>query len=137
MRFLQSVAIRAAITLTLPLLVGILASCATVDAISTQYIGAPRPPPTDPAHVAILREPPTQPHDGLGEVVVDASTQPAPPIEQVEDKLRSEAAKMGADAIFVVVDRVQPIGFYLYGPWGGADPVFGRRVVGVAIKYRT
>ena len=58
-------------------------------------------------------------------------------MEQVEDKLRSEAAKMGADAIFVVVDRVQPIGFYLYGPGGGADPVFGRRVVGVAIKYRT
>ena len=113
-----------------------LVACATVDAMSKPYIGAPHPPPTDPAHVTILREPPTQAHDGLGEVLVDASTQPAAPIEQVEDKLRTEAAKMGADAIVVVVDRLQPVGVYVYGPWS-ADPVLGRRVVGVAIKYRS
>lgn len=77
-----------------------------------------------------------QTHDGLGEVVIDASTQPTAPIEQIEDKLRTEAAKMGADAIVVVVDRVQTVGVYVYGPWS-AEPVLGRRVVGVAIKYRT
>ena len=124
------------IALVLGFLVPMLVACATVDTMSTPYIGAPHPPPTDPAQVAILRAPPTQPHDGLGEVVVDASTQPAAPIAQIEDKLRTEAAKMGADAIVVVVDRVQPVGVYVYGPWG-ADPVFGRRIVGVAIKYRT
>ncbi len=124
------------IALVLGFLIPMLVACATVDAMSTPYIGAPHPPPTDPAHVAILREPPTQAHDGLGEVVVDSSTQPAAPIGQIEDKLRTEAAKMGADAIVVVVDRVQPVGVYVYGPWS-ADPVFGRRVVGVAIKYRT
>ena len=47
-----------------------------------------------------------QAHDALGEVVVDASIQPAAPIEQIEDKLRSEAAKMGADAIVIQVDRI-------------------------------
>jgi hypothetical protein len=124
------------IALLLGLLVPMLVACATVDAMSRPYIGAPHPPATEPAHVAILREPPTQAHDGLGEVVVDASTQPAAPIEQIEDKLRTEAAKMGADAIVVVIDRIQPIGVYVYGPWS-ADPVLGRRVIGVAIKYRT
>jgi hypothetical protein len=124
------------IALVLGFLVPMLVACATVDTMSTAYIGAPHPLPTDPAHVAILREPPTQAHDGLGEVVVDASTQPPAPIEQIENKLRTEAAKMGADAIVVVVDRVQPVGVYVYGPWS-ADPVLGRRVVGVAINYRT
>jgi len=124
------------IALVLGFLVLMLVACATVDTMSTPYIGAPHPPPTDSAHVVILREPPTQAHDGLGEVVVDASTQPAAPIEQIENTLRTEAAKMGADAIVVVVDRVQPVGVYVYGPWS-ADPVLGRRVVGVAIKYRT
>ena len=124
------------IALVLGFLVPMLVACATVDTMSTPYIGAPHPPPTDSAHVAILRQPPTQAHDGLGEVVVDASTQPAAPIEQIENTLRTEAAKMGADAIVVVVDRVQPVGVYVYGPWS-ADPVLGRRVVGVAIKYRT
>ena len=117
-------------------LMPMLVACATVDALSTPYIGAPHPPPTDSAHVVILHEPPTQAHDALGEVVVDASIQPAAPIEQIEDKLRSEAAKMGADAIVIQVDRIQPVGAYVYGPWS-ADPVFARRVIGVAIKYRT
>lgn len=115
-----------------------LTACATVDAMSNPYIGAPHPPPTDPARVAIVHEPPNQAHDGLGEIVVDASLRPAPPIEQIEDKLRAEAAKLGAEAVVIVLDRVQPIGFYVYGPWwGSAEPVMGRRVVGVAIKYRT
>ena len=124
------------IALVLGFLIPMLVACATVNTVSTPYIGAPHLPPTEPVHVAILREPPTQAHDVLGQVVVDASTQPAAPIEQIEDKLRTEAAKMGADAIVVVVDRVQPVGVYVYGP-GSADPVLGRRVVGVAIKYRS
>ena len=125
------------ITIVLASIAAVLAGCATVDATSTPYIGAAHPPPTDPAGVTILREPPTQPHDGLGEVIVDASTQPAPPIEQVENKLKIEAARLGADAVVIVLDRIQPVGFYVYGPCGGADPVFGRRVVGVAIKFRS
>jgi len=126
------------IVLVLAFLVGMLTACATVAATSMQYIGAPHPPATDAGRVAILRAPPPLAHDRLGEVVVDASTEPPPPIEQVEDKLRSEAAKLGADAIVIVVDQVQPIGAYVYGPgWGSVDPVIGRRIVGVAIRYRT
>jgi hypothetical protein len=120
-------------------LAGALGACATIDAISTQYIGAPRPAPTDPAQVAIVHAVPTQPHDGLGEIIVDASTSPAPPVEDVEGRLRAEAARMGADAVLIVVDRIQPIGTYVYGSYWGPSfqPVTGRRVVGVAIKYRS
>jgi hypothetical protein len=116
----------------------LLVACATVDATSTQYIGAPHPPPTDPARVAVLRTPPSQPHDRLGEVVVDASTEPPPPIADIEAKLTAEAAKLGADAVVIVLDRVVPTAVYVSGPWWGrsVDTVTGRKIVGVAIKYR-
>jgi len=116
----------------------VLASCATIDATVTQYAGAPRFPPTNPASVQIIRVEPIRPHERLGEIEVDASAEPAPPIAQVEDKLRAEAASIGADAVVVVVDRLQPGGAFVSGPWFGrdVDVIKGRKVVGVAIKYR-
>jgi hypothetical protein len=124
--------------LLLALAVWLLAACATVDATTTQYIGAPRFPARDPATVEIMRTEPTRPHERLGEIVVDASTEPAPPIAKVEDKLRTEAGKLGADAVVVVYDRVQAVGAYVSGPWfdRSVNPITGRKVVGVAIKYR-
>jgi hypothetical protein len=119
--------------------VAMLVACSpTVEATSTQFVGANHPPPSDPANVKILRTEPTAPHDRLGEVVVDASVEPAPPVAQIEDKLRQDAAKMGADAVVVVLDRVQPTGIYVSGPWWGrsAETVSGRKLIGVAIKYR-
>ena len=117
---------------------GLLSACATVDATTMQYVGAPRFPPSDPAKVQILPTEPTRPHDRLGEITVDASTDPAPPIEKVEDKLKAEAAKLGADAAVVVYDRIAPIGAYVTGPWWGRnlDTISGRKLVAVAIKYR-
>lgn len=116
----------------------VLAACATVDATTTQYVGVPRFAPTVPAAVQILRVEPRRPHERLGEIVVDASTDPAPPIEQVENKLREEGAKIGADAVVVVVDRIQPVGAYVSGPWwgGSIQTITGRKLIGVAIKYR-
>ncbi len=64
----------------------------------------------------ILRGEPSRPHDRLGEIVVDASIDPPPPIEKVEAKLRSEASKLGADVVIVVSDRVQEVGAFLSGP---------------------
>lgn len=116
-----------------------LAACsATVESTSTQFVGAPHPQPSDPATVKIVRAEPTEPHDRLGEVVVDASVDPTPPVSQIEDKLRQEAAKLGADAVVVVLDRIQPTAVYVSGPWWGrsAETVTGRKLVGVAIKYR-
>ena len=123
--------------LPLAALACMLASCASINATTTQYVGAPRFPPSDPAAVQILRTEPIRPHVRLGEIVVDASIEPAPPISEVEDKLRAEAAKLGADAVVVVVDRIQPVGAFVSGPWWGGDVdiIKGRKLVGVAIKY--
>src|SRR5262245_8293645 len=108
-----------------------LAAYATVDATTTQDIGAPRFPPSDPARVQILRVEPQRAHDRLGDIVVDASTDPAPPIEKIEAKLRDEASKLGADAVVVVYDRVQPTAAYVRPSVGsqhsGGDGTEGRR----------
>ena len=69
---------------------------------------------------------------------MDASLEPAPPVPDVEQRLRVHGAKLGADAVVVVYDRVQPVALYVSGPWRGrsVEGVSGRKLVGVAIKYR-
>ncbi|HEX5220052.1 MAG TPA: hypothetical protein VFZ59_10840 [Verrucomicrobiae bacterium] len=116
----------------------LLVSCATIDSHSTQYVGASHPPPTDPVRVEILRTTPTRSHERIGEVKLDASTDPAPPIADVEARLRKEAAKIGADAVVVVYDRIQPVGAYVSGSWWGrsVSTISGRVLIGVAIKYK-
>jgi hypothetical protein len=123
---------------TLALVAGALAACASVDVQTTEYVGAPRYQPTEPNSVQILRTEPTAPHDRLGEIVVDASTDPAPPVTEIEQKLTQAAAKMGANAVVVVLDRVQPVAAYVTGPWWGRsiESVSGRKVIGVAIRFR-
>ena len=115
-----------------------LAACASVDVQSTEYVAAPRYQPTDAKSVQILRPEPTAPHDRLGEVMVDASTDPPPPVVEIEQKLRQAAAKMGANAVVVVLDRVQPVAAYVTGPyWGRSiESVSGRKVIGIAIRFR-
>lgn len=117
------------------------ASCATVSATSMQYVGAPGQSPTDPSHVQILTAPPAQPHERLGEISLTASTQPSPAVSNVEEKIREKAGRLGADAVVIVSDSLQPIGAYAWGGWWAWDrtvyTVTGRRLVGVAIKYRS
>jgi hypothetical protein len=115
------------------------ASCASVSATSMQYVGSPQLPPSNPAGVEILRAEPTRPHERLGEVALTASTAPAPAVTEVEDKLRTKASSLGADAVVVVYDALQPVGVYATGGWWLDRTVFtvsGRRLVAVAIKYR-
>lgn len=130
---------RSVLTRALPAVGGaLLAACATLDATTTAYVGAPHVAPTNPATVEILRTEPTRPHDRLGEITVETSTEPAPPITEVEDKVRTEAAQLGADATVVVYDRIQPVGAYVTGPWWGRsiDTITGRKLVAVAIHYQ-
>jgi hypothetical protein len=112
--------------MNLRLLCGVLAcflvSCAYVDATTTQYVGVPRFPPSDPKTVQILRGEPMQPHDRLGEILLDISVDPAPDVSEVEQRLKEEAASWGANAVLVVRDQVMP----------GA----GRKLIAVAIRYR-
>jgi hypothetical protein len=101
----------------------LLASCAYVDATTTQYVGVPRFPPGDPATVQVLRGEPMQPHERLGEILLDISVDPPPDIGEVEQRLKEEAANWGANAVFVVRDQVMP--------------GVGRKLIAVAIRYRS
>jgi hypothetical protein len=100
------------------------AACAYVDATTTQYVGVPRFQPTDPKTVQVLRAEPIQArYERLGEILLDISVDPAPEIAEVEQKLREEGAKWGANAVFVVRDQVMP--------------GVGRKLIAVAIRYRS
>lgn len=101
----------------------LLASCAYVDATTTQYVGVPRFAPSDPKAVQILRGEPMQPHDRLGEILLDVSVDPPPDIGEVEQRLKEEGASWGANAVFVVRDQVMP--------------GVGRKLIAVAIRYRS
>lgn len=110
--------------------------CATVSVESHRYLGAPTFAPTDPARVEILRREPRRPHEQLGEIVLQPSGDPG--VAQLEQALRAEAAKMGADAAVVVSDRTRRIGSYVSGGWWTrrAYPVYGRVIVAVGVRYR-
>ncbi|MBM3105228.1 hypothetical protein H8F21_19920 [Pseudomonas sp. P66] len=115
-----------------------LAGCSSIDARTTEYVGVEHAAPTDAAHVEVLRREPLRAHTRLGEILVDASVEPAPPISDVEQKLRSEAAKIGGDAVVVVYDRIQPMSAYVSGPLWDRDihSVEGRKLKGIVIKYQ-
>ena len=98
------------------------ASCAYVEATNTQYVGVPRFPATEPAAVQILRAEPKERHDRLGEVFLQVSVDPAPPVAEIEQRLREEAARMGANAVYVVRDFVLP----------GAE----RKLIGIAVRLQ-
>jgi hypothetical protein len=121
-------------------------SCSTIGTRTTPYAAAPQLPPTTPNHVKILRVQPPAPYQELGTIVVDGSTAPIPPPEKFEDALRQKAADLGADAVVVVGDRVQPDGlvgdlapseYYRVGEYWtrSVETESGRQIVAVAIKY--
>jgi hypothetical protein len=86
----------------------IVAACGYVNATSTQYIGGPSFPPTDPKSVQVLPGEPKERFDRLGEVLLDISVDPAPPKEDIEQRLREESAKWGANAVYVVQNVITP-----------------------------
>ncbi|TDF78178.1 hypothetical protein [Pseudomonas sp. H9] len=112
--------------------------CTSIDARTTEYVGAPHFAPTSASEVEVLRTEPLRPHDRLGEIVVDASVEPPPPITEVEQKLREQAASIGGDAVVVVYDQIQPVSAYVSGPLWDRDihSIEGRKLKGIVIKYR-
>lgn len=115
-----------------------IAGCSSIDARTTEYVGAPHAAPTSASNVEVLRSEPTRPHARLGEIIVDASVEPAPPITEVEQKLREQAASIGGDAVVVVYDRIQPLSAYVSGPLWSRDiqTIEGRKLKGIVIKYQ-
>ena len=104
------------------LLLLISTACAYVDARTTQYVGVERYAPTDPGSVKVLAAEPRERHDRLGEVMLDISLDPRPPVEDIERKLREEAAQWGAHAVYVARDTITP-----------AD---GHKLIAIAIRFR-
>lgn len=125
-----------AATLALAMTVLTSTGCSTVGASSTRYVGTPTFPASDPARVEILRREPRRSHEQLGEVVLRPSG--SPEVAELEAALRREAAKLGADAAVVVRDHTKRMGTFVSGPWWSrhAQPVYGRVIVAVAIRYR-
>ncbi len=129
-----------ALALSLTTLACLLTACASIDITTTPFIGAPHVPPTNPDSVVILQSAPkqTDTYERLGEIRLDATSSPAPPITEIEARLRKEAAKLGADAVIVILDRIQPIAAYYSGgyPVQSLNTVTGHRFIGIAIKYK-
>ena len=101
-----------------------LASCMPyIDATSSRYSGVEKFAPTDPATVQVLGAEPKERHDRLGEVKLDISLDPPAALTDINSKLREEAAKMGANAIYVIDGSVST-----------ADKQ--RKLVGIAVRIR-
>jgi hypothetical protein len=113
------------------------AGCQTVSSSSTQYVGVPKFPPTNPAQVQILRTEPTRPSIKLGEIRVEPSSDKVD-VTKIENALRTEAAKLGADAAVVVYDKTQVVGAQVVGGWlnRSIETIQGQVVIAVAIKYK-
>jgi len=116
-------------------IVSVLVSCTSIK--TTQYASAHDYSPRDPASVEVLWIEPMAPHEHLGEIVLNDSSGPVPSAE-VEKTLRKEAAKMGADAVIVVLELVQSANPSFIGSAATRSAPTGQRykVVGLAIKYR-
>ena len=113
-----------------------LAACSTVSVSSIRYLGVPQFAPTDPNSVEITRHEPRRPHEKLGEVYLEPSGSPS--VAEMEQAIRTEAAKLGADAAVLVYDKTKRIGTVYQGPWWARSSyaVYGRRIVAVAIHYK-
>jgi hypothetical protein len=110
--------------------------CHTVSTSLVPYVGVPKYPPSDPTKIEILQKEPTRPHEKLGEVV--ASPDDGVPAQKIEEKLRSQAAKLGADAVVLTHDKMQVVGTRVWGPYWAPEStaVSARVIVVIAIKYK-
>src|SRR5436190_2798205 len=90
------------------IVVCLLASCAYVEATTVAYVGVSRSAPVEPSKVQVLAAEPKQRHERLGEVILHTSSDPAPTLADIEDRLCEEAAKWGASAVYIVRDIMVP-----------------------------
>ena len=127
------------VTFTLLILAAflLLAGCATMESFVSVYAKHYRwipYVPTEPASVEILRSEPMHPNVRLGEIVLEP--QGAPPVVEMEQKLKEAAAEMGANAAVIVADATMRMGSINVGPqWKREIDPFGRETIAVAIRY--
>ena len=130
MRFLKALLVPAAL--------GALVACTSIDVKTTPYPGLPKLAPTAADKIEILRAAPSRAHEKLGEIQIDASNDPAPPLVDLGTTLQEEAAKLGADAVVILSYREMTIPDPKAGtpPPPNAPNVTIHRALAVAIKYR-
>ncbi len=123
-------------SIALVLLVAIapLIGCNQVMISSDRLVGAPQYPPTDPAGIQILRQKPTRAYDTLADLFVEPQSG-NPPIAAIENALQQRAAKYGADAVLITMDRMEKSGSTYMGG-GDFENTYGHAVRAVAIKYK-
>jgi len=107
------------------------AGCASVSVDSRPYLGLPAYPPTDPATVSVLREMPARPLTKLGDITLIPDGEV--PVQQLEQKLREAASKMGADAVVLTSDDVRRSAISFRAR--EIRPEHERIITAVAVKY--
>jgi hypothetical protein len=114
------------------------AGCAGPSVSTIRYANVPDFPPTDSAKVQILPTEPVRPHQRLGEITVDVTGGSASAVHEAEENLRMAAGKIGADAVVLVVNPLDPTGGVASRAWWGTPggTVTGRDLIAVAIRYR-
>jgi hypothetical protein len=117
-----------------------LAGCSSVSTQIQPFVGGPSYAPTDEEDVQVLRAKPARAFEPVGRVVVDATGNPSK--EKIEQEIEKGAAKLGADAAFVVQDQTRtfPVIYYDYSNWTwGGEQVASeqhREIIALAIRYK-
>jgi hypothetical protein len=122
--------------LPLVAVLAVLTGCSSIQENSHAYLGTGHYSPVQPTQVAILTEEPKQPKEKIGEVRLVVSGSPVR--EKIEKRLRDAAAKMGADAVFIVYDKMHVFPVTYVDWWGpsSTDLSMERNIVGIAVKYK-
>ena len=112
----------------------LLAGCSTVMVESKRYPEGPVYVPTDLEGIEILRSEPDHPYQKLGEIYLQPNGNPSP--REILKKFKKAAAKMGADAVILVVDKSGLTGGPVASPEWWNPKLSGRSdqiIIGVAI----
>jgi len=119
----------------LPVLFLVMIGCTNVSITTQQDIGAPIYPPTDPASVQIVRAFPTRPFVRLGEITAEPYGDPS--VQEIEQKLRDGAAKIGASTAVIVSDRTELMGASITGGFGNRQLSrdYQRVIMAIGIRY--
>jgi starvation-inducible outer membrane lipoprotein len=111
----------------------ILSGCASITENTHAYLGAPQLAPANPSAVQIFTSEPKQPKIRLGEIILSVEGNPSR--QDLENRLKVAAARLGADGVFIAADQTHifPI---TYWDWWGPDysEDWHRVIVGVAFK---
>lgn len=109
--------------------------CSGISVNTQPYMGVPNYPAADPSSVQILpAEPTDRVHVRLGEIILDISGQPSR--QELEQKLKTAAAKLGANAVFIVRDQTHIFPVVYVDYWGTTVSQDTRRAI-IAVAIRT